>query len=208
LVSGLNGKYNSLAVDSSGNLYVSDADFLYEYSSTGAQISSVEYSYLIFAMAFDSADDLFTVNVNTDDSFLIMERMPGQAPTVFASGLDEDPGLAFNAAGDLFVSDVNTGDIYEYTPGGVQSVYATGLNLPYALAFDSTGDLFVSGYGDGNITEIAPGGAQSLYATGLYDPTGLAFEPAPEPSSPQLFVVGAIALALAQLRRGRMRRTG
>ena len=57
------------------------------------------------------------------------------SPVIFASGLDEPYGLAFNSAGNLFEADYGSGNIYEYTPGGARSTFASGLNGPYGLAF-------------------------------------------------------------------------
>lgn len=195
-----------LALDASGNLYVSGTlPLVYEYSPAGTQIGHIEYQNEVLTMAFDSAGDLFTVN---DAGSTIMEWVPGQqVPTTFASGLDEAGGIAFNDAGDLFVAGLGTGDIYEYTPGGAQSTFATGLDEPLGLAFNSAGDLFAADFGNGDITEITPEGTQSTFATGLDHPGRLAFQgqvlPVPEPTSIRLIFIFGAALAFALKHCGR-----
>ena len=194
-----------LAFDASGNLWAShNQTALSEFSPTGTELRTMIYQSEILSMAFDASGDLFTAN-GSASGFTIMERMPGQAPTTFASGINEAEGIAFNNAGDLFVAAFGNGDIYEYTPNGAQSIFAAGLDEPLGLAFDSGGNLFVTDFGDGDITEITPDGTQSTFATGLNHPGRLAFQgqllPVPEPSSTQLLALGAIALALTSIRR-------
>jgi uncharacterized delta-60 repeat protein len=112
----------------------------------------------------------------------ITEITPGGAQSIFASGLTNPHGLAFDSAGDLFVAvyDQSTGigNILRITPGGVQSIFASGLNGPYGLAFNSAGDLFEADEASGNIYEFTPGGVQSTFASGLNGPDQLAFNSA------------------------------
>jgi glucose/arabinose dehydrogenase len=56
--------------------------------------------------------------------------------SIFASGLNNPLGLAFDSAGDLFEADYGSGNIYEYTPGGAQTTFASGLSNPAGLAFE------------------------------------------------------------------------
>lgn len=200
----INSSALALAVDASGNLYTASSRFAYEYTPAGTETGLLEYQSGIISMAFNAGGDLFTSNY-LPGSGTIMERIPGQGSTVFASGLDQPAGLAFNGMGDLFVADYGTGGIDEYTPDGTQSIFATGLDQPYGLAFNSSGDLFAADAGDGDITEIAPDGTQSIFATGLDEPFELAFQgqalPIPEPSSVAIFVFGAVTLAVVSSRR-------
>ena len=125
--------------------------------------------------------------------------------SIFASGLNELWGLAFNNSGNLFQADERSGNIYEFTPGGVRSTFASGLPVEGdggldGLAFNTAGDLFASDFGSGNIYEFTPGGAQSTFASGLGGPTFLAFQPVPEPSTLGLLAVGLTSL-VARRRR-------
>jgi sugar lactone lactonase YvrE len=87
--------------------------------------------------------------------------------TLFASGLNQPYGLAFNSAGDLFVANSGSGNIVEITPSGAQTAFAGGLNQPAWLAFDKSNNLFVANYGSGDIIKITPNAVESTFATGV-----------------------------------------
>ena len=108
----------------------------------------------------------------------ITEFTPSGTQSIFAFGLSNPSGLAFNRVGDLFEADYISGHIYEFTPGGAKSTFASALSGPSGLAFNSAGDLFVADQVSGHIYEYTPGGVQSTFAFGLSTPIGLAFNSA------------------------------
>jgi hypothetical protein len=118
-----------------------------------------------------AADILFAAGVGN-----IYENYPYGVSPVFATGLDEPEGLAFDKGGDLYEADSGSGNIYEFTPNGTRTTFASGLDEPFGLAFDAAGNLFEADLGSGNIYEFAPDGTRSTFATGLDEPTGLAFD--------------------------------
>jgi hypothetical protein len=109
-------------------------------------------------------------------------------PTLFASGLNEPRGLAFNSAGDLFEADSSSNKINEFIyNNGVLStnptLFASGLNDPSGLAFNSAGDLFETDTSSSKINEfINNNGVLStnptLFASGFSSPVALAFNSA------------------------------
>jgi len=108
------------------------------------------------------AQNLFVAGMgstSSQSSGYITEITPGGVQSVFASGLDDPRGLAFDNTGDLFVSDYGSGAIYKFTPDGAESVFASGLNAPFGLAIDGAGDLFEADNGSGAIYKFTPGGA-------------------------------------------------
>ena len=112
---------------------------------------------------------------------------------MFASGLDEPAGLAFDSAGDLFEADYGSNEIYKFTPGGTESPFAI-VAQPTDLLFDSSGNLFVASWSSGDIYKFTPNGTQSVFASGLGAPAGMAFAPVPEPSALACSSLGFAAL--------------
>ncbi len=119
----------------------------------------------------------------------IYEITPGGSQSLFASGLNDPEGIAFNSAGNLFVANTANnaipaaGSITEIAPNGTPSIFASGID-PQAVAFDSTGNLYEADYRSGNINKYAPNGAfLGTFASGFTTPISLTFD-----SSGNLFV--------------------
>jgi sugar lactone lactonase YvrE len=113
----------------------------------------------------------------------ISEYAPDGTKTLFASGLSEPSGMAFDSQGNLFVADEGVGNVYKFSPTGTRSTFATGAGQPYGLAIDHNGNIFVSDVlaTDGQrIYKYTPAGARSTFATGggghLIFPLGMAFD--------------------------------
>ena len=111
--------------------------------------------------------------------------------SVFASGLSQPRGVAFDQATNLFVatetcvSGTCQGAIVKITPAGVQSTFATLSELnfqPEGVAFDGAGNLFVMAIDltDPNLAstiyKFTPGGVQSTFGSIESQGFGLAFD--------------------------------
>lgn len=98
--------------------------------------------------------------------------------SIFASGLDDPAGLAFDSSGNLYVANSGSGTIEKFNSIGSESVFALGLNDPTGISFDGSGNLYVADSGSGTIEKIDPDGNQSLFASvsGLDEFSYLAFE--------------------------------
>jgi glucose/arabinose dehydrogenase len=160
------------------NLFVSTYPHgIAEITPSGTVSTFASLAYPPRGLAFNSAGDLFAVNITLGS---ITKIAPDGTQSTFASGLDafRTIGLAINGADNLFV--VSSSYIYQFTPDGTQSTFASGLSYPDSLAFNSAGDLFVSQLVglNGEIVRIAPDGTQSIFASGLNSPSGLAFNSA------------------------------
>ncbi|HEV2327806.1 MAG TPA: PEP-CTERM sorting domain-containing protein [Verrucomicrobiae bacterium] len=189
------GEPESIAFDSSGDLFVADA---YDGNIDKISIGGTESTFASGmsapnGLAFNSAGDLFVA----DRTGSIYEFSPTGMKTTFAAGLNVPKALAFNAADDLFVSDSGSGNIYEFTPGGTKTTFASGITGADGLAFNAAGNLFVgysaSAPASGGIVEISPNGAQNSFVTGLANNVNrLAFD-----SSGDLFVADNNLLEIA-----------
>jgi streptogramin lyase len=189
------GVTGSLAIDSTGNLFVGDigSGNIYKYTPGGVQstfASGVGWG----GLTFDSAGNLWAT-----DGSSIYKYTPGGVQSTFLSGLGYSiSGMAVNSAGDLFVAQsAFGGSIYEYTPGGVQSTFVPEVGYPTGLAIDSTGNLWVSDAINYCVDEFTPDGVEiftlPLSSVMGSSPEYLAFQPVPEPSVLGLLAIGATA---------------
>jgi hypothetical protein len=96
----------------------------------------------------------------------IYRVVPGHAPTVWASGLTNVTGLAFDGKGRLYAvqlandgllgvpeGELPTGSLVRVSKGGAQKVVADGLAAPYGVAIHGT-DAYVS------TCSVCPGGGE------------------------------------------------
>ena len=102
--------------------------------------------------------------------------------SIFASGLNDPRGLAFDSEGNLYAAEHGNGGIWKFDSAGHNlGVFASvgGLNGPTALAFDGTGNLYVSfvtEMGSGGIEKFDPYGNGSAFASFAWAPGGIAID--------------------------------
>jgi DNA-binding beta-propeller fold protein YncE len=167
-----------LAFDGSGNLYVSNGNYLIQDGYGGTEtISKISpdgatttfASNLDFpeGLAFDGGGNLYVGG----HAERILKIAPGGAVTTLPTGLDYPEGLAFDGNGNLYVANEDVGTISVITPAGAVSPFASGLKNPVGLVFDSSGNLYcANGWLDsspGTISKISPSGLVTTFATGL-----------------------------------------
>jgi hypothetical protein len=131
-------------------------------------------------------NDLF-VSISGDGSNgagSIFEYTPTGVQSLFASGLSEPRGVAFDHFGNLFVANttfdpnfLGNGTITKITPGGVQNLFATVVGTPPngiflgGLAFDLAGNLFLMAIDlndptlASTIYKFTPDGTQSTFGS-------------------------------------------
>jgi sugar lactone lactonase YvrE len=170
---------NGAAVDSSGNLYVSDTgvNHVVKIDPTGNQTLVSTFPLTLSApvgLAVDSAGNLYV----SDNGNGRVVKVPagGGAATVIAT-VPTPNGLAVDATGNVFVADSMDGSIVKITSGGVTSNFEMGLADPLGVAVDVAGNVYLA---DGTLASIvkfpAAGGAGSNVGTSLTSVSGVALD--------------------------------
>jgi sugar lactone lactonase YvrE len=157
----------SLAIDASGNLFVSDWDTgaIYKLTPKGDKSTFATTEIAATILACDQAGNLF-VGVPSKDS--IFKYEPGGARSDFATGITPYV-LAIDKAGNVFVGDTEN-TIFKFTPAGAKSDFAKVTTSPRSFAFDASGNLFVAENFSGAIFKFAPDGAKSVFLAGRSAP--------------------------------------
>jgi sugar lactone lactonase YvrE len=158
----------SLAIDPSGNLFVSDWDTgsIYKLTPKGEK-STFATTDIATILGCDPSGNLFA---GVPSKHSIFKYEPGGAKSDFATGITVS-ALAVDKAGDVYVGDTGN-TIYKFTPTGVKSDFARVTTSLRSFAFDGSGNLFVAESFSGAISKFAPDGAKSVFLAG---------RPAPEP---------------------------
>ena len=128
---------NGLALDSSGNLYVStNSNVIRKFSPAGVDLGVFASTGLnrVMGMAFDNQGNLYAANFggSTIEKF----SPNGIDLGVFANVIGPT-GLAFDSSGNLYVANFGN-TIARFAPNGTPLLDFTSLNLnnPVGLAFD------------------------------------------------------------------------
>jgi sugar lactone lactonase YvrE len=129
-----------------------------------------------------AARNLYVTNAGTGTTGTIYKFNIDGSSTIFASGLSNPEGLAFDGSGNLFVADNQAGTIFKFTPNGTKSIFAS-LSSPFSLVVDGNGNLFASQLDlinsnnqSGMIFKFTSTGTKSTFASGLAEPIGLAVD--------------------------------
>src|SRR6266498_1467029 len=157
----------SLAIDPSGNLFVSDWDTgsIYKITPKGEKSTFATTEIAAKILACDQAGNLFA-GVPLKHS--IFKYEPGGAKSDFATGITTY-ALAVDKAGNVYVGDTGT-TIFKFTPTGVKSDFAEVTTSPCSFAFDASGNLFVVETFSGAISKFAPDGAETVFSAGRPPP--------------------------------------
>ena len=179
LINQFSPEVNGLAVDSHGNVYISDPDnhivwkatkglagTISRFAGTGAdgiegdsQPASTAELRKPVGLAFDSHDNLYVADSLAGN---VREISNGVISTLSIAGLtlNYPEGLAVDRQDDLWIADPSSHRVVRVTPQHEFTTYL--LDLPIALAVDSHDHVYVA---DGNqIWRIDATGGKALYA--------------------------------------------
>ena len=169
----------TMVFDSSGNLFVSNGSAKTIKKVTPSGVKTTFASDVdIDGMAFDAFGNLFVSQKSQDldaGEGVILQFASDGSRKVFASGLSNPQGLAFDSAGNLYVAVPSRNVILKFAPDGRQTTFASGISKPHRLAFDAFGFLWVTDPDAGALYAIAPAGVVFLIDSSDVDPelTGL-----------------------------------
>src|SRR5438093_2459531 len=157
----------SLAIDPSGNLFVSDWDTgsIYKLTSKGEKSTFATTEIAAKILACDQAGNLFA-GVPLKHS--IFKYEPGGVRSDFATGITTY-ALGIDKAGNVYVGDTEN-TIFKFTPSGAKSDFAKVTTSPRSFALDASGNLFAVESFSGAISKFAPDGAQSVFLAGRPPP--------------------------------------
>jgi hypothetical protein len=159
-----------LAVDHSGNLFVSAANsnMILKFAPGGTKTTFA--SGVEGALAFDAAGNLF-VGVS-DATGTIFKLAPDGTKNTFAAGVGNPVSLTFDPAGNLYAYDLETGSIFKFAPDGSKSTFKEGKKPPgqmfansTAIVCDRAGNLFAADSESDTIFKFAPDGTRTTFAT-------------------------------------------
>lgn len=131
---------------------------------------------IVLFLAWESSAHADNVYVSDSTGGTILQFNSSGNESVFASGLNDPAGIAFDSSGNLYVANSGAGTILQFNSTGNGSVFASGLNDPTGLAFDGNGNLYVANSGAGTILQFNSSGNGSVFASGLYQSDYLAFD--------------------------------
>jgi hypothetical protein len=190
------GEPDGLTYDGNGDLYIANGASIAEIAANGTVSTFASGPALdgVEAVAVDGNGYIYGANELTGD--IIKISPDGSNQTLFAQGLSEPEGLAFNGNGTLYVTEYSVNATVQINPSGAVTILATGLNGPSGVTVNQSGNVFVANLANATVTEITSAGGTSTYARGFVEPYGVAADNfgnlfVADPGNQTLFLVGA-----------------
>jgi hypothetical protein len=177
-IGGSDGDYgNAIAVDGSGNAYVTGRTSSTDYDVTPGAFQTTNGGVV----------DVFVTKLNATGTALVYSTYMG------GSDIDEGNAIAVDGGGNAYVTGYTYSTNYDVTPGAFQTtfggytdVFVTKLNatgtalvystyiggsegdLGYGIAVDVGGNAYVTGYTSGDY-DVTPGAFQTTHGGGVVD---------------------------------------
>ena len=196
LLSGLNHPLG-VAVDASGNLYISDANNNRVLKAPPGDLSCATPADCTtvgsglktpVALAVDGAGNVYIAD--SGNNRVLKETLSGsgysQSP-VLASGLSQPEGVAVDTSGNVYIADTGHNLVLMMTPSGggyIQSAtVGSGLHYPYSVAVDGSGNVYIDDTYNERVLKVPPTDLSCSSASdcatvgsGLNYPTGVAVD--------------------------------
>ena len=199
---GLDGAGFGIAIDLTGNVWVSNFGFagqgcstpplansVSEFASAGMPLSPADGFtqgpiYRPQGTAVDQAGNVWIVNSGSDSVTQFVAGDPNKANHFQSIGAKRPFGAAIDAAGNLWATSSGNDRVIELDTNGhpvAGSPFSGGgLRRPLGIAIDSLGNVWVANNGDDSLTALEPNGApwpRSPFSGGGLDlPWGIAVD--------------------------------
>lgn len=152
---------DSLALDSSGDLYVANfaANTVKEYSATGSLLQSFSAGVENpSSVAVDSYGDVYVCNNPGNNDGNVQEFSAGGSLLYTDTNSFQNPvALAVDSHGDVFVADEDNHTVSEFSNGGVLlATLSTGISNVVSLSVDSRGDVYVASQLGNSVEKFTP----------------------------------------------------
>jgi sugar lactone lactonase YvrE len=173
---------HATAIDTSGNLYVTDLIdsrvLKVTRGATGANCTitgscAVTGSGFVqpTGLALDASGNLFVTDASTQSLYKITAA---GVQTTVASSLASASGVALASDGSAYVA--VSGAIKRVTSAGAVTTFASGPAQPGGIALGSAGNLYVADVTGNRVLEFAPSGTQTTLASGFNAPQSVALD--------------------------------
>jgi len=131
---------NDIAVDTDGNLYISDTQLglIFKACLCGSVSTFLDRGRFPElqgpnGLVFDQEGALLVIDFNTGK---LLKIRPDGSGEVIGEGFGGGDGLAFDIAGNLYISDYKGGKVFRRAPDGRVELIAQGLEAPADIAVD------------------------------------------------------------------------
>ena len=180
----LPGSYTNptgMALDSSGNIYVSDggngtvSEILASNGSVNQIASGLGQPW---AVAVDGSGNVYTADLDgTVKKILASDR----SINTLARGFNQPLGVAVDSGGNVYIAGSGTSTVYEISEGGSTiTTLGGGFSVPRGLAVDQNGNIYVTDQVNGTVSEMpntcTSSSCVTTLASGFNTPEGVAVD--------------------------------
>ena len=177
-----------IAVDGSGNVYMTDNRLLKETLAGNSYTQSVvtsSNSNGAAGIALDGSGNIYIAD--TYNHRILKETLSGGGyaeSTIASSTLNYPEGVAVDGSGNVYIADTNNNRVLkEVLANGVYTesmLASSGLNNPQALAVDGSGNLYIADTDNARVLKETPSAGSyiesTVASTGLSYPDGVAVD--------------------------------
>ncbi len=145
---------NGVAIDAQGNVYVTTAQKVKIFDSSGTQTAtrnatSPQLASNAMQIALDGSSDFYVADFGNAR----IQKFTATSDSTFASsGLANPSGLAVDSAGNVYLADAGNNRIKKYDSSGtLLETYSTGINIPRGIFVDRNHKIYIGNTGTNTI---------------------------------------------------------